>query len=148
MAVSALAANADRESKGAGGVISYPVAKEAEEFYKGALLMVDSSGYVIVGADTASCYFVGIAVESLSQTLESADGTNSIRVYTKGVFLIGHGTGDAAISSIGTKMTVDNDNSVDDDTATTNSVFCGIIVQWKDADEVWVRIDEYAPVGQ
>ena len=149
MAVSALAANSDRASKGAGRIIEWPLAKEVEEFYKGGILMADASGYGVVGADAANGEFIGIMVESKSITTEdAADGTTKIRAYTKGVFLMGHDTGDAAITSIGTKMTVNNDNSVDDDTATTNSVFCGIIVQWKDADEVWVRIDEYAPVGQ
>ena len=145
MAVSALAANADRPSKEAGGIIEVPLAKEVEEFYKGALIMADSSGYAIVGADTASCKFLGVAVEHISiTTQDAADGTSKIRVYTKGDFLIGHNTGDAAVTSQGTIMCLVNDNAVDDVTATTNDIECGVITQWKDADEVWVRIDDYS----
>ena len=145
MAVSALAANSDRESKGAGRIIEYPLAKEVEEFYKGALIMADASGYAIVGADASGGEFLGIAVESVSITTEdAADGTSTIRLYTVGDFLFGHNTGDAAITSHGEIMCIANDNAVDDATATTNDVECGEITQWKDADEVWLRIDNYS----
>ena len=146
MANAALTANADRESKGAGRILEVPVAKEVEEFYKGALIMADSSGYAIVGADTASCKFLGIAVESKSITTEdAADGTTKIRIYTAGDFLIGHETGDAAITTIGDVMCIWNDNSVDDATkCSTGAIECGVVTRWKDADEVWVRIDTYS----
>ena len=145
MAVSALAANADRESKGAGRILEWPLAKEVEEFYKGGMLMADSSGYGIVGADASGGKFLGIMVESKSITTEdAADGTTKIRIYTVGDFLMGHNTGDAAITSHGTIMCIANDNAVDDAGATTNDVECGVITQWKDADEVWTRIDDYS----
>ena len=146
MAVSALAANADRESKGAGRIIEYPLAKEVEEFYKGAIIMADASGYAIVGTDAANGEFLGIAVESKSITTEdAADGTTKIRLYTIGDFLFGHETGDAAITSLGEIMCIWNDNSVDDVAkCSTGGVECGEITQWKDADEVWLRIDNYS----
>lgn len=146
MAVSALAANSDRASKGAGRIIEWPLAKEVEEFYKGAIIMADASGYAVVGADAANGEFLGIAVESKSITTEdAADGTTKIRVYTEGDFLFGHETGDAAITSHGEIMCIWNDNSVDDATkCSTGAVECGEITQWKDADEVWLRIDNYS----
>ena len=146
MAVSALSANSDRASKGAGRILEFPVAKEVEEFYKGALIMADSSGYAIVGAESSGGEFLGIAVESLSITTEdAADGTSTIRLYTVGDFLFGHNTGDAAITSLGEIMCIENDNAVDDVTAcSTGGVECGEITQWKDADEVWIRIDNYS----
>ncbi len=146
MAVSALSANSDRASKGAGRILEFPVAKEVEEFYKGALIMADSSGYAIVGADSSGGEFLGIAVESVSITTEdAADGTTKIRLYTVGDFLFGHNTGDAAITSLGEIMCIENDNAVDDATAaSTGAVECGEITQWKDADEVWLRIDNYS----
>ncbi len=146
MAVSALSANSDRESKRAGRIIEWPLAKEVEEFYKGGLLMADSSGYGIVGADSSGGEFIGVMVESKSITTEdAADGTTKIRVYTEGDFLFGHETGDAAITSHGEIMCIWNDNSVDDVAkCTTGGVECGEITQWKDADEVWLRIDNYS----
>ena len=145
MAVSALAANSDRESKGEGRILEFAVAKEVDEFYKGAILMADSSGFGIVGADTASCLFLGIIVEHVSITTEdTTDGDTKVRAFTVGDFLFGHNTGDAAITSHGTIMCIANDNAVDDLGALTNDIECGVITQWKDADEVWVRIDDYS----
>lgn len=146
MAVSALSADSDRASKGAGRIIEWPLAKEVDEFYKGALIMADSSGYAIVGADTSGGEFLGIAVEGVSITTEdSSDGDTKIRLYTEGDFLFGHNTGDAAITSHGEIMCIENDNAVDDATAaSTGAVECGEITQWKDADEVWLRIDNYS----
>jgi len=144
--MAALTANSDRASKGAGRIIEYPVAKEVEEFYKGALIMADSSGYAIVGADASGGEFLGIAVESVSITTEdTTDGDTKIRLYTVGDFLFDHGTGDAAITSLGEIMCIATDNAVDDATAaSTGAVECGEITQWKDADEVWIRIDTYS----
>lgn len=141
-----LSADKDIQSKGAGRILEYPVAKEAEVFYKGAIVMADSSGYAIVGSDTSSCKFLGIAVEQLEQASEAAaDGTNSIRLYTVGDFLMTHETGDAAITNVGDIMCIWDDNHVDDASkCTTGAVECGEIVSYKDADNVWVRIDNYS----
>lgn len=146
--MAALAADTDRQAKGAGRIVSVPLAKEAEVFYKGALIMVDSSGYAIVGADTASCKFVGVAVENVTQSsAAAADGTNYIRCYTAGDFLITHNTGDAAVTDLGVEMCLVNDNEVDDATATTNDIKCGVVCDYESATQVWVRIDNYAPAA-
>lgn len=146
MAVSALAANADRESKGAGRIISFPVAKEVDEFYKGAMIMCDSTGYAIVGADASGGKFLGFAVESLSITVQdTADGDHSIRCYTIGDFRIGHNTGDLTIANVGDIQCIENDNAVDDATAaSTGAVECGEICAFEGVADIWLRIDNYS----
>lgn len=143
-----LSAPADRQAKGEGRIISVPLAKEVEVFYKGALIMADSSGYAIVGADTASCKFLGIAAETVTQATEAAaDGTNYLQVFTKGDFLIVHTTGDAAVTDLGVVMCIDGDNAVDDAGTTTNDIPCGIVADFESVGYVWVRIDNYAPAA-
>jgi len=144
--MAALAANSDRESKDAGRIISYPVAKEVEEFYKGAIIIADSSGYAVVGSDLSGGKSLGIAVESLSITTEDAtDGTHSLRCYTEGDFLFDHENGDTTIANVGDIMCAYTDNDVDDATkCSTGAVECGEIVAWKAVDEIWLRIDNYS----
>ena len=144
--MAALAANSDREAKGAGRIISYPVAKEVEEFYKGAIIIADSSGYAVVGSDLSGGKSLGIAVESLSITVEdAADGTHSIRCYTVGDFRFDHGTGDLTIANVGDIQCVATDNDVDDATAaSTGAVECGEIVAFEGVADIWLRIDNYS----
>jgi hypothetical protein len=146
MAVSALSANADRESKGAGRILEFPLAKEVDEFYKGALIMADSSGYAIVGADSSGGVFLGIAVEGVSiTTQDSSDGDTKIRLYTIGDFRFGHNTGDLTIANVGDIQCIENDNAVDDATAaSTGAVECGEICAFEDVDDIWLRIDKYS----
>ena len=144
--MAALTADSDRASKGAGRIIEWPLAKEVEEFYKGAIIMADASGYAVVGSDATNGEFLGIAVEGVSITTEdTTDGDTKIRLYTEGIFLFAHETGDAAITSHGEIMCIWTDNAVDDLTkCSTGGVECGEIMQWKDADEVWLCIDNYS----
>ena len=146
MAVSALAANADRESKGAGRIIEYPLAKEVDEFYKGAFVMADSSGYAIVGADASGGKFLGIVVAHVSITVQdTTDGDTKIRLYTVGDFRFGHNTGDLTIANVGDIQCIANDNAVDDATAaSTGAVECGEIVAFEDVADIWLRIDNYS----
>ena len=144
--MAALSANSDREAKGAGRIISYPVAKEVEEFYKGAIIICDSTGYALAGSDLSGGKFLGIAVESLSITTEdAADGTHSIRCYTVGDFRFDHETGDLTIANVGDLQCVYTDNDTDDATkCSTGAVECGEIVAFEGVADIWLRIDNYS----
>ena len=134
--MTALAANAVRDRK-PGDVFDLPLDLAVEHFYKGALLCRDTTGYGVVGADTANYVFAGVAMEEYDQAAAAAaDGTNHVKVYRRGVFKFT--TSGAAITDVGRKVFLSDDNTV---TLTPGYVFVGVIVRYESATSVWVDIE-------
>ena len=137
-----LAAAYDRQMKDAGGVVEYGMADDAgNNIYKGAFVMFDASGYIVPGADTSSCAFAGVAVETVLQAADpGAEGTNKVRVYTKGDFLVAY-TATLAVTDIRAQMCLDGDNAVDLAGGVSNNVECGHCIAFESTSLAWVRID-------
>lgn len=132
----ALTADRDTQRKD-GNVESYPMG--AVKIYKGDLVMINSSGYAIPGADTASCVFVGVAREQVDNSAGAA-GDKNIEVWRKGAFLFAIAA--ATIASVGLVVYCeDGGGTVGLVGTTSNDIPCGKISQYEDATHVWVDID-------
>lgn len=130
---SVLTADKDVDRK-EGGLQSFPVTS-GEVIYKGALVCVDTDGYLLAAADTAGYKFVGVAYEKKDNS-DGDDAALSCRVYTEGAFLL---TCTAITQAmVGQIMYIVDDGVVDDDS--TNHVAAGILVQYVSETLGWVDI--------
>ena len=101
----------------------YPVAASTH-VYKGALVMLNSSGYVVPAADTASGVFVGLATHEVNNT--GAAGAASVTVQTYGeCVLTSSGLSQA---SLGAVVYATDDQTVA--TSSTNHVVVGRITYY------------------
>ena len=120
-----------------GEIMEYPVYRTTK-IPAGALVMLNSSGYAINGADTASCTFVGVACEEADNS-GGSDGTINIQVRRKGVFRFLLGS--AAVTDIGIDANCLYNNEVARDATTSNDVTCGKIVCIDGSTHALVDID-------
>jgi hypothetical protein len=104
--------------------------------YKGALVMVNATGYAVPGADTAGGLFVGVAYETRSNGATA--GATVILVEKAGEYLYNFG-GTATQATVGQVVKISDDNTVH--TTTANSVACGYVTEFVSASSVRVRID-------
>ena len=136
--MAALAADKELEMKDPGGVIRLKMGA-SKTIYKGGMVSITkSTGLAMASADTASDIFAGIAVEG---AVSAATGTYYVKVYTEGVFrLVGSSIEEA---DIGQGLTVSDDQTVTD-SASTNDIPVGILVEMVSATDVWVLIRPFA----
>ena len=98
--------------------------------------MVSAAGYAIAGADTADCYFIGVADETVDNSAGSA-GDESIRVHREGTFVFA--ASGMAQANVGDTVYIVDDQTVGLAATTSNDVQCGTIVEVISATSV--RID-------
>lgn len=114
----------------------YPVTS-GEIIYKGAMVCVDTDGYLLAAADTAGYKFAGIAYEQKDNS-SGLDAALSCRVYTKGVFLL---TCTSIMQSmVGNLLYVTDDDVVDE--SSTNDIVAGRLVKYVSATQGWVDIGD------
>lgn len=143
--MAALAANKKRRTRNLEGMkIASILLADSQTVYEGAIIMRNSSGDPIVGADTASCVGIGVAAKAVT-----SGGSNT----TKYVDLeYGHeewfvSTGTFTKASIGVNVTISDDQTVALAATTTNDVLIGMLVQLETIDGVagaWIRVAEFA----
>ena len=135
------ALTADRETaRKEEDVVSFPV-YIATAIYKGSIVMLNSSGYLIPGADTASCKFAGVAMEAVTAAEAVASGTKWLKVYRKGVFKLGANA--IAQSNVGDLCYIYDDQTIEDAAGSvTNDIVCGKIVEYISATSCWVDIGD------
>lgn len=130
-----------REAKRKDGeIIAYPMA--AVKIPKGALVVINTSGFATNATDTAGVRFAGVAYETVDNSAGAA-GDQSIRVETTGTFVFTDGGGNGAQADIGVEFKV-SDNQTVTDAATTNNIKAGVAVESLSATSVRIRIDRYA----
>lgn len=136
------AATAARADSREDGVIkSYKMS--AAKVYKGTLVAVNSSGYLVRISDAASLIYVGVALETVDNSGGSA-GDKTCRVYKRGEFEFAYTGADATIAKVGQVVYAQTDQEVDEDaTLTTNDYQVGVITEFVTAAKVRVRIDNY-----
>ena len=137
LSMSALSADARIPRKEA-GLQSYPVAGSSTQIYKGALVCLNSSGYLVAATDSSSVRFVGVAYENVLNSGSSGD--KDCRVHTEGVFLLPATSITQAM--VGQKMYVANDGAIDD--TSTNLLCCGTLVGYVSTTSGWVDIGQRA----
>ncbi len=135
------ALSADRETaRKEGDVKSFPV-YIATAIYKGSIVHLNSSGYLVPGADTSGHKFAGIAMEAVTAAEAVASGTKWCKVYRKGVFKLAAQA--IAQSNVGDLCYTANDQTIEDAAGSvTNDIVCGKIVEYIDATSCWVDIGD------
>lgn len=117
---------------------------DSQTVYEGAIIMRNSSGDPIVGADTASCVGMGVASEAV------VSGTSNTTKFVK--IQYGHeewfaSTGTFTKASIGVNVTISDDQTVALAATTTNDVLLGMLVQLETINGTagaWIRVGEFA----
>ena len=134
----ALTADKELEMKDPGGIIRLKMGA-SKTIYKGSMVSITkSTGLAMASADTSADIFAGIAVEG---NVSAATGTYYVKVYTSGVFrLVGSSLEEA---DIGQSLTVSDDLTVTD-SASTNDIPVGILVEMVSATDAWVLIRPFA----
>ncbi len=124
-------ANVDRKDA---GLQAIPV-EATTQIYKGALVCLNASGYLVDGADTAGLRFAGIAYENV---LGTTQGAKSCKVYPIGRFLLTATSITQAM--VGTRMYLVDNATVDE--TSTNGICVGTLVQYVSATSGWVDIGQ------
>lgn len=121
-----------------GLIVAYPVKANAR-IWKGALVCVDSTGYLVPASDTANLRFVGVAFESVDNT-GGANGAKRCRVVKRGTFIYNR-IGSFTQADIGTTARAVTDNEVAK--TSTNNIIVGTVVELLDGNRVRIRIDNH-----
>lgn len=118
------------------GVVSFPV-YQSTTIYKGAVVQINSSGYLVAATDTSGNLTAGVAMEKVDNS-SGSDGDLWCKVYTRGVFKL-PGTGFSQ-ATVGLPVYALADNSVVVAGSVTNDVLAGVCVGYVDSTHIWVDI--------
>lgn len=121
-----------------GLLVSYAV-KANTRIWKGALVCVDSTGFLVPASDTAGLRFVGVAFESVDNT-GGTNGAIRCRVIKRGSFVYNR-TGTYSQADVGTLVRAVSDNEVAK--TSTNNIVVGTVVELLDGARVRIRIDNH-----
>ena len=141
----ALSADKKRLVRNAAGMKTATVLlADSQTVFEGAIIMRNSSGDPIIGADTASCVAMGVANAAVTSST-----SNTTKFVT---FEYGHeewfpSTGTFTKTSIGANVMVADDTTINTALASSNDVALGILVQLETVNGTaggWVRVCEFA----
>ncbi len=121
-----------------GLIIAYPVKANAK-IWKGALVCIDSTGFLVPAADAAGLRFVGVAFESVDNA-GGANGAKRCRVVKRGSFVYNR-SGSYAQADVGATVRAISDNEVAK--TSTNNIIVGTVVELLDGNRVRIRIDNH-----
>ena len=107
--------------------------------YAGGLANVNTSGYVAAASATQGEKFAGVVAEQCDNSAGVAGGKTAV-ILRKGDFLLGF-NGTAVAADVGKHVYVSDDANVRLTQPGVGNVFCGIIVEFVSATEVWVDIE-------
>ncbi len=122
------------------GLQSFPVAGSSTQIYKGAITCLNSSGYLVAGANTAGLRFAGIAYENVLNA--GSNGDYNCKVFTRGVHLLTATSITQAM--VGQFMYIVDDATVDD--AVGNGICVGRLVEYVSTTSGWVDIGQRTEV--
>ncbi len=130
--------------------LNYPVATNVK-IPNGTLVMLNSTGYAIPAADTASCHVIGRAQQTVDTTATGPNGVVADGVATidcmHGVFKYGTSGGSAIVqASLGIMAFVLDNQTVVLTAGTSHTVAAGLIVRVDDATNVWIDTRKRATV--
>jgi predicted RecA/RadA family phage recombinase len=114
-------------------LVAYPV-KTGVTIYKGALVGVDSTGYAKPAAQ-GDVRVVGVAYETVAAGA-AASGTFTVRAWRRGSFQFN--ASGMAITNVGAKVYVTDDNTVQ--TSSTSTIQVGVITEFISATSVRVAL--------
>lgn len=132
-----MALSADKEAKRAeGDQKSYDV-YQSTTIYKGAIVVLNTTGFAIAGADTANVRFVGISTEKVDNST-GASSAKTVTVDKTGEFEFTM-TSNSTQALVGTQVYITDDTTVN--STSTNTIKCGFITEYISATKARVRID-------
>lgn len=117
---------------------------DSQTVYEGALITVNASGLGLVGADSASVLFMGVAREAVTS---STSNTTKYVEYEYGHEEWFAKNAAVTVADIGANLVINDDGTITDAGDGTNDVVVGIGVDIETIDGtagVWVRVGEYA----
>lgn len=115
----------------------------AEDIPYGALVMINAAGFVANCTDSASVFFLGVAIEESDNSAGSA-GDLSILVDIGGAEVrVAHTTGSLTIANVGDQVNSELNNEVDDATS-TNDILVGVITEVVSAADIWIKCQAYS----
>lgn len=117
---------------------------DSQTVYEGALIMINASGLAVVGADTASMTFGGVAAAAV--TSGSSNTTKYVDIE------YGHEewfekAGAVTVADIGANLVIADDATITDAGAGANDVLVGQGVQLETINGtagVWLRVRQFA----
>ncbi|MCS7272754.1 MAG: hypothetical protein NZ550_01220 [Fimbriimonadales bacterium] len=121
-----------------GLIVAYPV-KANTRIWKGALVCVDSTGYLVPASDATGLRFVGVAFESVDNT-GGSNGAKRCRVIKRGSFVYNR-IGNFSQADVGLTVRAISDNEVAK--TSTHNVLVGTVVELMDGNRVRIRIDNH-----
>jgi len=125
-----------------GQLAAYPV-YELVIIYKGSLVCVNTNGYAVPAADSASFYFVGVAAEYVDNSA-GASGDKWVTVYRTGLFELPATS--IAQAHVGDIMYVVDDGTFDE-TTPANSIICGRLQRYISATRGVLDISYGTAIG-
>ncbi len=121
-----------------GLLMSYPVKANAR-IWKGALVCVDSTGFLVPASDASNLRFVGVGFESIDNA-GGANGAVRCRVIKRGSFVYNR-SGAFTQADLGVAVRAVSDNEVAK--TSNNNVVVGTVVELLDGNRVRIRIDNH-----
>ena len=120
----------------------YPVAGSTT-IYAGSLVSLNSSGFAIPAADTASTTFVGVAAEAADNSGSATNGAINVTVWRTGVFKFPATS--ITQAHVGSIMYVKDDTTFDN--TSSNLIPCGRLVEYISATSGLIAIDSAIVFG-
>lgn len=117
-----------------GDYVQVPV-YTATTIYNGGMVSVNSSGYAIPAADTASTAFIGVATEQVYNS--GSSGAKYVTVRRHGMFRFPATS--ITQAHVGSIMYIKDDQTFDN--SSDNSIPCGRLVKYESATLGWIEID-------
>lgn len=131
-----LTAARNRQARGEGKHAQVPVAA-ATKIFKGAIVMIDASGFAVNGSDTAGLQTIGVAYETVDNTA-GANGALEIRVeYDREFLFTATSITQAMLGDL--MVCVDND-VVDDALGAVNDITVGRLIDFVSVTSGWVYV--------
>lgn len=134
--MTALAADKEIGRKEQGPWQVYPVAASTT-IYKGALVAINSSGYLVPASDTAGLRLAGVAMEGKDNS-SGSNGDLECKCAVTGVFPVVASSITQAM--VGRMLYIVDDQTVDE--TTTNWVPAGILREYTSATAGYIEIDK------
>lgn len=139
------------QAKLKGDILSFLV-KSGAVIYGGAPVAIDSTGYAVMAADTATHKFVGMAEEGNTAAEASGNGIVSVKVRRRGIFRMKFYNAGAQITDVGKLVGMHSvqgaaggaDYMVELFASTSNGVAVGVVVKYESVNYVWVDILPWA----
>jgi hypothetical protein len=138
-----MALSADRNTERKDGQFVVLPVYRSVCIYAGGMVSINSSGYAIPAADTASTIFVGVAEETADNSAHATDGYINVLVRRTGCFKFAATS--ISQSHVGSIMYVKDDCTFDN--TSSNLIPCGRLVEYISSTEGWIQIDSACIVG-